>query len=109
MTVNITSDISQQKFALPPMITSKMEGALELKMTTGLTELQNLSSPDKVLSSTQKSYEALLFYCSPKNNHSELLRDGSTAEGAMGPLNSCTSRTGLIIGRRYKWKSTSLL
>ena len=39
----------------------------------------------------------------------KLLRNGSTAKGAMGLLNSCTSRTGLIVDRRYKWKSTSLL
>jgi len=39
----------------------------------------------------------------------ELLRNGSTAKGAVGLLNSCTSRTGLTIGRRHKWKSTSLL
>ena len=39
----------------------------------------------------------------------KVLRDGSTAEGAMGLLNSCMSRTGLTIGRRYKWKNTSSL
>ena len=37
------------------------------------------------------------------------MRNGLIAKGATGLLNGCTSRTGLIVGRRYNWKSTSLL